>query len=419
MAELKGKLLEAYMAALRTAQLVKEAHQELEAQGSASGAAILPPLPGTWRPFSDNDAFWNKKISDLSFVETWFTHRHSTEIINHAKTLNVIGGSGRISFSNTYNVPIWNVDSPLLPQRIGHCNQSNVFYLWDANGDDIVDVPVPWDTAMWSEPYPGKDGHICIVDLNLNTSMEMSRFRYPCTQDSNTNHVQHTTFNIWDLAGVGYQNPLWTQVQHGQTSRGGRGGGTPAITGMIRPEEIKYAIDHGTEIRHAMGFTYSGIKGTSRDSSWHLFAHPPCCRADEPDNVNSHTADKYMTYGLRIQLNPDLPMSYFTGLGITSPGVKKIIVCLQEYGAFLHDYSGPQDTGHIKFSRQMLHPTDQTIDETLWKQKLNNDNTFFADIVKIKTQDFRVLQWANQREVLWNHNTGVVELVYQPADGPS
>jgi hypothetical protein len=406
--ELKGLELEQYKERQSEAEGIESVDRDRS--GSILGG-ILGPIPGNWRPFSDTDAFWNMKVSDASFSETWFEHRHSALIIAEAATKN----SGKVSFSGSYNIPIWNVDSTLLTARTGHCNNSNIFETWDTNHNDIVDVPVPWDPGMWGEPYPGNDGHICIVDLNLNQSWEMSRFRYPCTQDANPLHVEHTTFNIWDLTQVGYQNPIWSQFVYGATSRGGRGGGTPEIAGLLRVDEVKYARDNGTEIRHALGFTYEGIKGTSRASDWHLFAHPPCCRADEVNNVPNQLADKYMTYGLRIQLNPSLPESYFTStLGIQSPHVLVVIRCLQEYGAYLWDYGG----GHFKFGRQMLTPNGQAADETAWKSYLG-DSLFFSDFNKIKSSDFRVLQWANQRELLWNHNTGVVEVVYQPDVGPS
>lgn len=410
-AELKGRVLEEYKVRLAERTLVKRSQQDRDGLGFPAGGGILPPIPGTWRPFSDNDAFWNKKIADLSFVETWFEHRHSDLIIAEASKPS--RNNGRVSFSGSFNIPIWHIDSTQLPLRTAH-SSSNIYHEWDATGNDCSDVGVPYENAMW--PEPNSDGHICIVDTALNKSWEMSKFKSTCTLSNHcsANDVQCSTFNIWDLTAVGYHTPLWTEFEHGATSRGGRGGGTPEIGGIIRPEEILAG-----EIRHAMGFTYDGIKGTSRDSDWHLFAYPPCVRADEPANVANQTGDQYMTYGLRIQLNPNLPDSYFAGLGITSQNVMVVVRCLQEYGAYLHDYGGPEGTGHIKFARQMLSQNGQTADENMWKSALNNDNAFFTQFNFLKASDFIVLQWANQREILWNHDTGEVEVVYQPADGPS
>lgn len=255
-------------------------------------------LPGSWRPFSD-DSPWNKPIPAGAEV-----HPSSGSIIAP-----MAARTPSIRFGNSYLVPVWVVNSDMMsfyPAR-----SSYPFDIWDLNNDFIPETGVPLSPALWGEQT--EDGHIVIIDTTYNLSWEMSRFK-GIVDDT----IRCSTFNIWDLTGLGTGNPgegkRWR-------SRGGRGSGFPNIAGLVRPEEILSG-----EIRHALAFTASRVK---KDEFYY-----PAARSDGKQEESDAPAE-----GMLFQLNPTLDEADLRSWGL-SEGAMIVARALQKYGMYLCDVGG-------------------------------------------------------------------------------
>lgn len=303
-------------------------------------------LPGSWRPFSP-DSPWNMPIDPGAP-----THADSPQIIEFAMLQ-----AAHIAFARSYTIPVWVVDSRLMtpvPVR-----SDKIYDTWDQDRDGWTDEGAPVAMTMWAEPT--RDAHICIVDLARGLSWEMSRFSW---LDPKTPTC--TTYNIWELAGPGYDSPPeGTRWQ----LRGGRGSGFPIIAGLLRPEEIAEGA-----IRHALVFTYSQNRATPE--GWDIFQSPPACRSDG-DYVGYH----YPILGMRFQLDPAADETDFDAWGLSEES-RIVARALQEYGMYLGDQGGD-----MKIQVQLLSP-DRDRNPSLWEQIFPG---LYENIERIPTSRFRVV----------------------------
>jgi hypothetical protein len=301
-------------------------------------------LPGSYRPFSD-DSLWNRPIP-----ANVPTHPDSQKIIAFAVTQ-----AKNIRLAREYTVPVWVVNADNVP--LVKMRSDNIFDTWDKDRDGWSDVGVPLTKTMW--PEPTEDGHLCIVDPFKNTAWEFSGFSR--LKDGTP---RCTTFNIWDLTGIGIGNPF--EGRRWQT-RGGRGSGFPVIAGLIRPEELAAG-----EIRHALAFSFFPIRGS--DNGW-LFLFPAC----RSDGVAK--GKQYPIEGMRFQLDPTLGEKEFNSWGLNREG-KIVARALQKYGMFLGDGGGA-----MAIYAQLLGPS---ADENLkkWEELYPG---FYKNAEKIPTNKFRVV----------------------------
>ncbi|MBN2412475.1 chitobiase/beta-hexosaminidase C-terminal domain-containing protein [candidate division KSB1 bacterium] len=297
-------------------------------------------MPGTWRPFSD-DSPWNTPIP-----EDAATHPDSKEII-----ATMVKEAVNIRFANTYNLPLWIVNSDNLPYHFA--DSPYPFDTWDQNYDGKTEAGVPIDSSIWGEQT--EDGHICIIDPFKMLAWEMSRFK-----GIKNGVIDCSTFNIWDLTDTGVGDP---NEGRRWKARGGRGSGFPVLAGQIRPEELAAG-----EIRHAMAFTFS----MNREN----YILPPGCRSDA-----RYSGSQYPAEGMRLQLDTSLTDQDFDQWGLTREG-KILARALQKYGMFNCDNGGAI----------ALHP--QLLDKTTEGNRAKWDSLFpgfYVTVRKIPTNKFRVV----------------------------
>lgn len=397
-AELKGQALEDYKTKLRERTLVRK--QEIERQGAGLVTGVLGnSLPGDFIPFASyaGTKYWTSKIVE---GETMYVHPNSDDIIAHIQST----GTQFVRFSgngpNTnFNIPIWSVDNSLVTQRIAH-TKDNIYYTWDPDHDDCANTTFPFTDATTMWPEQSDDGHICIVDLVLRKSWELSKFKFPCDRPAPhcaAGDARCGTYNEWDIdTDGGYEpNPIidasgtWRQ-------RGGRGSGFSELAGMIRPEELQYALTTlGTTggIPHALVFTSGQGRntGTPTDSNKQLFVQP-ACRSDTW-NEAARTASKYPIMGQRFRIDPDIDDTDIAGVNIQNDAVKVLIHTLQQYGAYFGDKGG-----EMAFQKQLLSPTTAT-DQGMWKALFGNN--FFTDFEKIPLSWFQVMGGYHAPQVAW------------------
>ncbi len=319
--------------------------QRTPANMNRSDGVLGNSLPGSWRPFV-SESPWNTPIPAGATK-----HPDSDLIIAHAASK-----AARLSLSRSYTIPVWVVDSSLMDAVV--VRSDRIFDWWDTDRDGWSDVGVPIEEGMWQEATV--DGHICIVDPARGIAWEMSRFQW-------IDHVPHcTTFNLWQLRGIGHGDPdegdRWG-------TRGGRGSGFPLIAGLLRPEEVESA-----EVAHALTFTFSEVRGTADGSN--IFIHPPACRGD-----GDFLGSQYPIEGMRFQLDPLADEDDFDAWGLT-PEARVVAKALQKYGMFLGDRGGD-----MKIQVQLLSP-NASQHRALWDMKVPG---LYRAIERIPTDRLRVV----------------------------
>ena len=327
-------------------------------QGDFSDKNIIgQSLPATWRPYSANSP-WNTPIKKDAQL-----YHNSNKLIATA-----VEEASHLRLVKYYNSPIWVVNSKKMPQL--RVSSKRIFDTWDKDRDNWTDIEIPIDPRMWSEGT--EDGHMIIVDPFTMTAWEMSRFKWKKTVNGFI--PTSTTFNVWDLKGKGYAEPLEGERWR---MRGGRGSGFPILAGLIRPEELKNG-----EIRHALFFNYSKVR-KSPNGDKEMFISPPASRGDG-DTIG----EQYLIEGMRLQLNPKLTDENFEQWGLNREG-KIIARALQKYGMYLGDSGGAMSIG--------IQQLAKTKGENMKKW-----NTLFPDLYRtvanIPTRELRVIYTNFPRE---------------------
>jgi hypothetical protein len=305
-------------------------------------------IPGDWRPFSTSSP-WNQIIVSGA----------ANDVDNSAIIAHMLTKASKVRLSNTYNSPLWVVDSQIMSYKNITANASGrIWEGWDSDHDDVSDYGCPLASDMWGENTP--DGHIIVIDPT-GSANEFGSNGEACWEISkyNWNNGSPTcgTFNIWSVSAAAEGFGATDFYMYGWTSRGGRGSGVPIIAGMVRPEEVEMG-----EIRHALAFTFSECRGTA--GGYDIMLWPPACRSDGGGSGQSTwIAAKYPIQGMRIQLDPTLTESDFISSGLNIHA-RVLARALQKYGAYLVDIGGD-----LAFQVQCLNP-DPAIHKQLWDQRL-------------------------------------------------
>ncbi|KAJ6254538.1 hypothetical protein M0813_12140 [Anaeramoeba flamelloides] len=357
-----------------------EEEDHLFYEGDYSKSDIIGnSLPGTWRPFN-SDSPWTKKIpSDAQ------THPDNEKYMSTFQA-----ASGNIRFTQVYNPPIWVVNYnnfDLLRDFIA----DYPFDRWDPIDITVnphtVDIGLPCVESMYGEPT--EDGHMIIIDPFMQVSWEMSKFDWDRHKSGD---YLCSTFNVWDLSGIGYgdNDEGWRNG-----CRGGRGSGYPVIAGLLRPEELEMG-----EIRHPLTFSLPNLQGHADGAP---FVSPPACRSDGSDQNTD-----YPMYGLLFQLDPSLGNDDFESWGLDN-NTKVIAKCLQEYGM----YFGERGGGPAIAQQLLAETSDGSIEE--WERRFPD---IYKSMKKIPTSAFRVV--ANQGELKYddeNYDTINVTPLIKPIGG--
>jgi hypothetical protein len=170
-------------------------------------------------------------------------------------------------------------------------------------------VPIPAGAA----PAAGTDRHLCIIDKQTSTEWGM-------WDTSSTPGWTCSVAATSDLSGSGVRppktgNPTWW------TSPGARACGFPLVAGLITVEEVQNG-----KIDHALVIAYPHVR-----SHWYK---SPASTAQPTTDLALPT--RGVPCGGRIQLDPAVDVS---ALALSASG-KIIARALQEYGAYVGDFSG-------------------------------------------------------------------------------
>ena len=269
----------------------------------SSGAAGGAGSPGTstrvWRPFSDASP-WNTPIAPAPAIEP-----DSTALVADLAA-SAPGASFWINIQQ-YSIPVYWADTSTAGQKMSVTVLAGQGFGMGSSGSAMV--PIPAGAA----PAAGTDRHLCIVDRQAHTEWGM-------WDASNGSPWTCSVAATSDLSGTGVRppktgNPSWW------TSPGARACGFPLIAGLITVEEMQNG-----RIEHALVMAYPHMRSH--------FYKPPASTAQGTTDLALPT--RGIPCGGRIQLDPGLDVN---GLPLSASG-KIIARALQEYGAYVGDFSG-------------------------------------------------------------------------------
>ena len=250
---------------------------------------------GVWRPFTA-DSPWNTPIGAGASV-----HPESTSLI--AGLRDSAPGMGIYVNIPEYSVPVYWVDgSEPLVEVFGPVTNIGM------PGTFMAPVPAG---AM---PAGGDDRHLSVARRDTGEAWDLIGARF--TGSRWDTDLAATS----DLNGTGVRPPK-NGEQEWYVSHGARACGYPLIAGLIRVEEMEAG-----RIEHALVIGYPGIRSR--------YYTQPASTAQA--TFPAISPDVGMPCGARIQLDPSIDVG---SLGL-SPAGTVIARALQEYGAFVGDFSG-------------------------------------------------------------------------------
>jgi hypothetical protein len=256
-----------------------------------------PPEPRVWRAFSP-DSPWNQKIPKKAEIDP-----KSKELVED------LAASSRWNFLGVnikgFSIPVFFIDSAKVPAKPVKCR--------DVAGEGF-DKPVP--IPDHAQPDPQSDRHLCIVDRKLG--MEWGMWDTRKNADGTWMCGVGASF---DLKGTGVHPPLG-KAQPWQRAAGARASGFPLIAGLILVDEVKAG-----RIDHALALAYPHCRSR-------YFLHPPASTAQ--GTTADARPDRGIPMGGLVQLDPAIDVE---SLKLSRTG-KVIARALQEYGAYVCDYSG-------------------------------------------------------------------------------
>ncbi len=248
-----------------------------------------------WRPFSD-DSPWNTPIPEDAAI-----HGESRGLISHLINSSEFEGLG-VSIT-PWSVPVYWVDGsiPRVAVRTPLSNEGeNLTLYW----------PVPAD----AKPAPEADAHMTLIDSEAGYAYDF----WASAKREDGSWDCGLCASI-DLNGTGVRPPSGSSAAWWE-SHGSRACGFPLIAGLIRAEEIKAG-----RIDHALTIAYPGVRQGSFT--------PPASTGHPQNGIIS--PDQGIPCGGRLQLDPAIDVS---SLGL-SPDAEIIARALQEYGAYVGDFS--------------------------------------------------------------------------------
>ena len=255
-----------------------------------------------WRPFSA-DSPWNTKIAAGAEVDAG-----SATMIADFATSAPNNAPMHVNM-NQWTIPLYWADAST-PKVMVRAEIGGLGFTGSDGFNATAMVPIPAGAA----PDPMSDGHMLIIDRSTNTEWGFWQARrdgssWGCSLCAAMN-----------LTGNGVRpfkpsNPTW------YTSHGARACGFPLIAGLMRPEEVRAG-----RIEHALAIAYRHIRAG-------FYTSPATTAQARVDDQS--IASRGIPCGGRIQLDPNIDV---TTLGL-SPGGRIVARALQEYGAYVGDYS--------------------------------------------------------------------------------
>ena len=281
--------------------------------GGTGGAASAGGAPGSggggavaWRPFNDSSP-WNTPVSSTAALDP-----NSASLI--ADFASVPGQDAWWINIQDYSIPVYWVDSTATAMVTVMAELGAAGFRTGAPNEGDVAGSGPAPIPAGAMPALGDDRHLAIVDRA--TRMEWG-FYGAAKAGAKWTAVGAAT---QDLAGSGvrppeHDAPWWA-------GHGPRACGFGLLAGLITTDEIKAG-----RINHALVIAYPRIRSR--------YYTPPASTA-QGTVAGTTSATRGIMCGGRIQLDPALDI---TKLGLSPAGLT-IARALQEYGAFVGDYSG-------------------------------------------------------------------------------
>jgi major membrane immunogen (membrane-anchored lipoprotein) len=271
---------------------------------AGSGPAQSPPpapAPGAaWRPFNASSP-WNTPIAANPALEA-----DSAALIDAFRRSSPYGEHLDVNIAR-FSIPLYQAaaGTPLQTVATGLGGEG-----WGPGGPGASGpMPIP----AGATPDPSTDAHMAVItadrtkeygcfNMNFNRSRAGAWYADLCA--------------ISDLTGSGVRPPA-TAANPWWAAHGARACGYPLVAGLIRADEIRAG-----RIDHALVFAYPALRRN---------------RFMPPASTNSDIgADYGIPCGGRIQFDPNVDV---TKLGLSPAGVT-IMRALQQYGAYVGDYSG-------------------------------------------------------------------------------
>lgn len=398
-------------------------------------------LKDNWRPFSNN-SFWNKKI-----LENVPDHLDSEEIIKELKyrlapdgskeiylrlgeewnpTLRVVGSqASKFHYQARSDILVNGVKVGVRHGRIYRFTHFNLQNCWnpDALDDnqDVTDGAWPFIPGV---TYPAKvdDGLMIVVDKsagNKFTAYEVSHGHDYLNTDG---YAQCTTFNIWNLGynGIVTYRPLCSANTPGSGSSGvascascddywpharGHGAGTSLIAGLIRPGELKNALNtqlsptdpsYNPDVPSGDGLIHHALKFSYDQNRNGPPLYPFAYRNDGTMIPKEDTSYKYPVEGMLFQLRADFDEST-----IDNEYGKVIVRTLKTYGMVLVD-NGSNGYSMALYLQNMYTPNNDLATNRVWwdshYQNIYDGLTGpspYNNTPKIRASNFRVVDTEN------------------------
>jgi hypothetical protein len=276
-----------------------EAAAPSEAGGGDAGDS------GVWRPFDDTSP-WNTQISSTAALDS-----ASPTLITDLST---IPGQTTIWINiQQYSVPVYWVDSATSPTVTVSASLGGTGFRTGAASDSVAAGTGPAPIPTGAMPAAGTDRHLSIVDRTARTEWGF------WNADDGTTGWTAGEASTLDLSGSGVRPP--TNDSPWWAGQGPRACGFGLIAGLITMDEIKAG-----EIRHALVLAYPHIESR--------YYTPPASSAQ--GTTSEALPTRGILCGGHIQLDPSLDLSTLS----LSPAGLAIGHALQQYGAFIGDFSG-------------------------------------------------------------------------------
>jgi hypothetical protein len=270
------------------------------AGGAPAPAPSPSPPSAVWRPFNASSP-WNTPIGANPALEA-----DSAALINAFIRSTPFGDHLDVNIAR-FSIPLYqaSANTPQQTVAVGLGGEG-----WGAGG---LGASGPMPIPAGATPDESSDAHMAVITADRTKE-------YGCF---NMN-FNRTRAGVWyadlcatsDLTGSGVR-PFATVANPWWAAHGARACGYPLVAGLIRADEIRAG-----RIDHALVVAYPGLRRN---------------RFMSPASTNSDIgADYGIPCGGRIQFDPGIDV---TKLGLSPSGVT-IMRALQQYGAYVGDYSG-------------------------------------------------------------------------------
>jgi hypothetical protein len=278
------------------------ATSQADSSKSAQATVQVTTTPeGAWRPFSA-DSPWNTPIPPSPALEA-----NSAQLVQNFIASTSYGPHLDVNIAG-YSIPLYwadaNTSTYPMKAKIGGEGWSGY--------PATMAMPIP----AGAQPDPQSDHHMLVISADRKLEYGCYNVSYSASASPNW---QADLCATADLTGTGVR-VMAAQANPWYLAQGSRACGFPLVAGLIRVEEIQAG-----RIDHALVIAYPGIQAGHYMSP----ASTPSAIGNAPGGVG-------VPCGGRFQYDPSVDV---TTLGLSRAG-QIIVRALQEYGAYVGDFSG-------------------------------------------------------------------------------